>query len=81
MAVLLSFRLFFTCYIAMFNTIFILFVHVRVFIVIYIPHFIFKYKALPEINTRLNLAAAQVTSTLSLKIFCLLYVKGKTCIA
>jgi hypothetical protein len=45
------------------------------FIVIYILHFIFRYKTLPEIKTRLNLAAAQVTRTLSLKVFCLLCVK------
>jgi hypothetical protein len=65
----------------MFNTISILFVRVRVFIVIYIPHFIFKYKELSEIKTRLSLAAAQVALALSLKVLRLLYVKGKTCIA
>jgi hypothetical protein len=65
----------------MFNIIFILFVLVLPFIVIYMPHFIFKYKALLEIKTRLSLAAAQVTHALSLKVLRLLCVKGKTCFA
>ena len=70
----------FTCYIAsMFNI--ILFVQVLLFIVIYIPHFIFKYKALLEIKTQLSLATARVTHAFSVKVFRLLCVKGKTCIA
>jgi hypothetical protein len=56
----------------MLNIIFILFVHVLLFIVIYIPHIIFKYKALLEIKTRLSLAAAQVTHAFFVKVFRLL---------